>query len=521
MTQFIDESQLAKARHRVRATIALMPIYIPEVNLLHDGDTGLGHVVSFYDMVKAGPNRVAFVGEPLQLNAEESYTRGGALATGHQWRVYAPDMSGPAWINHYAIGSDTLVFGPENGAEVFWTPEIATVHRIECRTSNRKSDGSTDARRWVRVFASDEDTELREVIDLQGTGSIDSGGYSVQITIKSPGGIENLNDWSTVVLMLRTYYNESEHNMDSQGPKHVPTIQFSGFIAENSITWNRQAETMTFTLRTPDYALSRMAIRGYPKMVDTTIGDPPVTYSIPADYPLFFGNPDKAIALPGGTTFDVVSYIRQSDLGMPVHQIHGMTFSDPMYHLLQRHTNYASWWDIELWQDTLEASFPFAFQISNVFDQIKSFQDKRLGVVYCDKKGQLWIIPDVMFQSDVWFLTYNMVKQMTFNTNIVKEVQLKRQPYRVSQVKLTGMNDANFPFFSRWPDIPDVRGDVVQRSAMMAPDQVTMNAWAYRMFVAFNHHELVTITPVGINKSLELSDLVQASLVDHTGFFNT
>jgi hypothetical protein len=456
----------------------------------------------------------------MEFDGNVSYQHGGGVrdATGHQWKVYDSTSE--------TLGSGTLVASGSGGIFT-WTPDSDGIYRIELRTSHRKSDGSTDGARFIRVFEGPYDSDLSKSIRISGSFSQDSGGYELTVTYKplDPGGTTTFTDWARIAIEVRGFYANSDPTFDDEYNYHSDelwntgnpssnTIFFNGLLLEDSISEDPTSETVTFKMVSPGYALQKMPMTGYYGTVtaETDVG----SYSLPVEYPLMFGDPDRDIPMPDGSTVNVVEYIRQADDTFPVHEVSGMNYTDPIYHVMQRHTNYMQWWDVYLEQAVEEPTlYPYSTSEGNVWGQLRKLQDSRLGVLYCSNKGLLYFSRDIAFQDDAWWESETPpAVVMTMTRDNIIDIQTKHNPYRVAQVQLTGMDISNKPYFSRHPNVPDTVGEIVKMSGLIAFSQDKIAHWAARMYGFKNQPDEVTLTALGLNRVLEIQHVVGIDYTD-------
>jgi hypothetical protein len=420
----IDPTKFLKARQYFRFRIGILPQYHPRTGTSHDSDSGTGHTVHFYDVPLLGPNRIGVVGEPMEFEGGVSYKRIGGDVDHWEWRVYKSDSE--------TLGDGDLVDSevPSPDHHFTWTPTEDGIYRIELRLGDRKSDKSTDGARFIR-------------------------GHEVNVTYKplDPGGTTPVDDWARIVMDVRAYYSnfspiDESDSYDYESDELVSTgnppsasVLFNGLVVGDSIVEDHTSETVTFKMQSPGMALKRLPMVGYYANIDQTTDAG--TVSIPVEYPLMFGDPSASIALPDGTALNVVDYIRQNAPDFPVHEITEMHYSDPIYHILQRHTNFMQWFDVYLEQDGDFHTFPYSVGQGDIFAQLKKFQDSRMGVLYSNKKGVLFFSRDVLFQDSTWWGDPVPEPAFTFNRDNIQDMHVEHNPFRVAQVQISGTDDKN------------------------------------------------------------------------------
>lgn len=488
----IDTSVFLRGQQDARVRLAILPVWDPDARTAHDGDSGRGHTVRWYPVPRMGPNRVMFVGGSYGLHGELSYLRGGGSPSGHHWRIYESDSE--------IVGSGDLVFSAE-GATSSWSPPVAGIFRAELHLDGQADDGFGPGCRFFRVLDEESDMDLPDADTVEGTFDIDRGGHVATVTYKPESAAQLVQDWSRVVVMLDTWYQGVKHTEDTGGDALNESTQLNALVVQDTIREDHQSATISFQLASPSWALSRIPIRGYPVTID----------GIPSDFPLFFGDPDRSIV-----GMNVVDYIRQSDAEMPVHAIPGMTYTDPLLHILQRHTNYMQWWDVELFQDDAKHLFPFSFQLTDFLSQIKTYQEKRLSVAYCDRKGVLRLRPDLRFRGkDYWGGDPDPV--MTFDRDLLKTAEVVHNPFRISQVKLSGTTDKLRPVGANFPANPDVIGEPVNHSGLLVNSVGRLSAWSEAIYRALNSPDELNFGAAGIQRALDIDDVVDVDYEDRAG----
>lgn len=514
-----EPGHFIKARQVFLLRVGILPQYHPMTGSTHDGDTGQGHEVAFYNVPLMGPNRIGTVGEEMSFDGHVSYARIGGTAAGHQWKVYKSSSE--------TLGSGDLVESG-SGTTFDWTPEDDGIFRVELSLDNRKSDHSTDGARFVRVFPTIRDSDLTKSVQLSGTFSVESGGYELTIRYKplDPGETTEVPNWARVVVEMRTFYSNGAPDMGDEYNYHADqwvstgnpasaSVFFNGVVLSDSLEEDPQSETITFKVVSPGFMLQKIPLRGYYGTVPASTDTGGVT--LPVEFPLMFGDPTRSITIPDGTSINVVEYIRQSQEDFPVHQISAMHFTDPIYHILQQHTNYMQWWDVYLEQAPELNQFPYSTSDGDLWSQLRQFQDARLGVLFCNNKGVLYFSRDVRFQDDVWWNDNVPDMVMTFTRDNMADVQVTHTPYRVAQVQLSGVNDMAQPFFARFPEIPDTIGEIHKRSGLKVFDANTLALWAGRLYSLMNEPDDLTVTALGLNRMLDIQDVVGVQYTDRGG----
>jgi hypothetical protein len=516
----VDAGQLIKARQLFQLRMAVLPQYHPQTGTSHDGDDGEGHEVDFWAVPLMGPNRIGTVGVEMEFYGGVSYKHiGDGDASGHSWKVYGSSVE--------ELGSGPVV-ASGTGTTFTWTPESSGTYRIELQVSNRKSDRTTDGARYVRVFASEWESDLVKELSISGSFSQESGGYELTVQCKPLDnvGVTSFTDWARIVIEIRTFYANSGLSTDDEYNYHSDelvttgnppsrTVMFNGLLLSDTLEEDPITETITFKMVSPCYALQKLPLLGYYGTVtaDTDSG----SYTLPVEYPLMFGDPGSSIPMPDGDSVNVVEYIREAIDDFPVHEVDDLTFTDPIYHLLQRHTNYMQWWDVYLEQSGEPALYPYSMGEGNVWAQLKKFQDSRMGVLFCSAKGVLYFSRDIAFQDDAWWDSNVPTVVMTMDRDSIMEIQVQHEPYHVAQVQLTGMDRSNRPYFSRFPTHPDTIGEIQKISGLIPFNQHSIDTWAGRLYKLRNEPDQLTVRTVGINRAFDIQDVVGVDYTDRAG----
>jgi hypothetical protein len=524
----VDPDALLTAQHDFRLRLCVMPPFIPSVSLYHDDDVGLGHVLNpllgaaghFYDMPVMGPNRIGLVGIPMSFYGGRSYSVGGALASGHTWNVYLIDPLDPEGVDRTHAGVLQAGF-PMSGDIITWTPTAVGTYRIELQLANRHTTFNTDGFRFIRVFDDDIDGDLQEVTEVSGSGSIDDGGYELTVTYRPSGLSEVVQDWSRVIVNIDTYYEGVNNTFDSEGPSGIPTVQFNGVVIGDTISENLATETITFKMVSPSKALARVPLRGYLTPI-TDPGPPPV--SLEAEYPLMFADPNQVIKDPSDPSdpgLNAVEFAKSDDINFPVHEVTSgdgglpiMTYTHPLYHILQMHINLAKWFDVELIQESRVYLYPITFPTHDFWSLIKARVEQTLGNAYCTKKGALRIGPDKRFQSEDWWLSTAPPPIMDLNRENVSDISVQNDPFKVTQVVLRGMNEQNSPYWAKYPQYAEFVGQPYDRASLLIPSLAIANTWAQRLFQILNRPYDVGVTVMGLNRALEVEDVVTITYRD-------
>lgn len=124
--------------------------------------------------------------------------------------------------------------------------------------------------RWVYVW-SDDDPPLPVKFGTPRQDT-DSGGWEFEMTMYSveAGGYAAVRDHALVILFSEDYFGNTQSNI---GPvEGSENVEITGWIGKESIKWNPEQGTVTFTVYTAQYFFGQ--IPGFPGGVELTTGTP-------------------------------------------------------------------------------------------------------------------------------------------------------------------------------------------------------------------------------------------------------
>lgn len=120
------------------------------------------------------------------------------------------------------------------------------------------------------VFVWNETNEPESVELLTRRGDVDSGGWEVSLRLYDQANLTQVRDHALIVLFAEDYYGASE---DSLGPvSPVENVVFCGWIGKESIDWDPDGGSVSFTAYGPQYFLQK--IPAWPDGVQFTTNAP-------------------------------------------------------------------------------------------------------------------------------------------------------------------------------------------------------------------------------------------------------
>jgi hypothetical protein len=160
-------------------------------------------------------------------------------------------------ISSYAFSSSAGTWTNPNTATPTLTITSAGRVRVKCVVTAANGKAST-AYAFVRVFSA-SDMPLADFTLDSANGSLDGGGWSFSVTLKTSQAA-GLRDRARVVLFARDWYNHTEQSLGYL--THRENILASGWISAESITWQKSAGEVSFSVHGPQFWLGK--ITGFP-----------------------------------------------------------------------------------------------------------------------------------------------------------------------------------------------------------------------------------------------------------------
>lgn len=459
-----DLAKFRRAGRRFRLYFAILPVHVPKVYSLTDGDDGRGHIVSSnWCIPRMGPDRIGLPGVSQLWYAGNSFIRGGGGASGFQWKAfYYPPAQFPV---DDAIGSSggtdvtgsTIIAVPPEGvgnpATMKFTPTQIGTYRIELRTNEMPADDGDyhyqpvrRGMRWVKTFQYDAakdhilGRDLAGVTEIQGpTGGVQQGGHSMTITYRRPDNVgtrQTISPMQRIVVMQRHWWlNPTTNTWDEYTwtPDHglitdpaganfyAPQTLFEGLVRGSSIFENVADRSVTFTIDTPQVALGLL---NHPTITKEIEG-------LPADFPTVYI--DQAFYE------DLLAEEKDLSTFAWIHQIPAMEYSDPLIHQLDRHSTFPRWFDYNQWQQAGDQVQFMEAGEGDMFSWIRAQEQARFGIVVGGYKGELNVGPNPNLRGPDHWATRTQ-PDVTLDPSIWRQVNFQAVPEDVGQVVLTTLD---------------------------------------------------------------------------------
>lgn len=456
-----------KPLKRFKVQVAYSAVHHPLTFDATDGDDGHGHEVddSTVAVPRLGPDRMCLKGEAVRFYAGDSYGRGGAGVAIEGWTAYYLGTDTP----HDNVFAGTEVAGeivspsPDGGgnpATATFTPTQAGHYRIEMHAAGMLLNGDgvaapyPNACRYVRVFDTDEDGNQIEfdgegIATLAANGSLESGGWSGTISIKRGRGITAPypEDNQRVIFHVKTFFAADRNGPWAEytwNPGHgttdyiwySPNIFFEALVRGGSVQENHLTGEVSFQVVGMYAALNQLSFPLTPREISLKgLGPPDVPGTGFSDY--------AATSFMDKAAFDLlISKVKANIRSfLWVHRIADMKYSDPIIHLLTRHTNYATFFDVNIWQNDTDSLMYTDLSEGSLFGWIKKLETERFGVVFCDAKGVLNIGPEPDLRGpDYWASIAD--PDIIFDGRHYRDIHLQTSPPSVSQVILVSIDQA-------------------------------------------------------------------------------
>lgn len=318
-----------------------------------------------------GPNRIAFVGEPVTLYGGWSFYRRRASAVNHRWAVFLDDSdvtADPTYVAVLVEPDTTQIYGTGNAEPAYCTltfqqPGIYTVALTVGETYDTLSDHT--GYRQVIVFP-DRETAYTDVHGISSlSGSVDGGGWTMSLSLYGDLSfflsLVEIRGYIPVVVALDVSYETAldtweNHRIGFQSHRNPVEILFNGYVKQGTIQINHDASVVTFQAQTPEMILQDMQSHTYG----------------------FFEHPKFG----AGITFqDLVTH-------------------DIIRYMLQEKSNWIDWHDVGLYymySDPPEANIEFrdfTWSAGMYWANIRDIASNLYEKVYCDRFGRLYVVTD-------------------------------------------------------------------------------------------------------------------------------
>lgn len=387
---------ILKRRYRsFRAALASGPSHVTRTFPLTGAESGNVLSPSFFPVARMGPPlRACTVGDTVRYYGGNSYVRGGGAASGHTWKVY--NFNSSLTDGAYLTDRGTLVTTVA-ATTLDFVPASPGTYAVELHLSGAlEGDGVTAPLgfgvRFLKVFAAGG-YDLEGIPELGGpNGSLDDGGVTLDLSYRRPdnlSGRQIVNHLMRVVVNKTLLYSNSDsapyeaYTWEPDGGLtlgyYSPEVLFSGLIDGSTLREDARTHEISYRISGAQLplALARVPLQ---QMVATSEGDPRTIWVPPTFYDealwtlIMATDPDE---IPGWT-----------------HMITNLKASDPILHLLQRHTNLLDWFDLALDQRDTDVIGSTEATAGSVGDWLRAVQAGRFGRVWTDRKSVIYCGPD-------------------------------------------------------------------------------------------------------------------------------
>lgn len=329
-------------------------------------------VAPYRPLVQMGPHRIGFVGEPMTLSAEE--TLGPLNEVTNQAR-YLKNQSGShqvAWFfDKWNDSADTQLGAEASfvGTNAWTLRRIfhqAGLYRVACRVyRNGSKDDSHVAYRMIRIFNSREElARLYPIVSLDDlSGSIQGGGYRLSAKLGKVTNSSFKTGWTTAVVVYAeprwgTWEANGQVSWTTAAPGYFDNLSqggilFCGYLDWATYKYDPEADQLSFTARTPELLLEQLSAEWTP-------------------------------------------FMRETKEGETGHLTPRLTIPLAIRHMLQDHSNFASWHDIDPWHLDRQVS-SWAVEKGSIWNSIRSGCENEFYQAYCTAQGKLVLRPDYQF----------------------------------------------------------------------------------------------------------------------------
>lgn len=389
-----DLPVLKRPRRTYSVALASGPSHVTKTFPLTGAETGNVLAPSFYPVARMGPPlRACTVGDAVLYYGGDSYVRGGGAASGHSWKVYQfnATLTDGAYLADRGTEVVTGIVGAATNTMTF-TPTTPGTYAVELHLTGANEGDGINAPlgfgvRFLKVFAAGG-YDLEGVPELGGpNGSLDDGGVTLDLSYRRP---DNLSGRQAVSHLMRICVNKRLFYGTNTGPLehytwepgdalYAPEVLFSGLIDGSTIQEDARTHGVSYRLAGAQLplTLARVPVQ---QMTATDDGDPRTVWVPPTFYDLALWNLIMATdpaEIPGWT-----------------HIITNLTASDPILHVLQRHTNLLDFFDLALDQTATDVIGSTEASAGSVGDWLRAVQGGRFGRVWTDRKSIIYCGPD-------------------------------------------------------------------------------------------------------------------------------
>jgi hypothetical protein len=387
---------LKRPRKSFTVAMATGPSHVPRTFALTGAETGNVLVPSFFPVARMGPPlRVCTVGDTVRYYGGDSYIRGSGAASGHTWKVYNfnTSLTDGAYLTDRGSPVTTFV-----GVTFDFTPASPGTYSVELElTGQLVGDGVTSPYgkgvRFLKVFAAGG-YDLEGIPELNGpNGSLDDGGVTLDLSYRMP---DNLNGRQIVNHLMRVCVNMDLWHATASGvferynwqPGDLYNeVLFSGLIDGSTIREDARTHEIAYRLAGAQLPLTLLQV---PTLYVSGVhdGEPYNTYVPPSFY-------DEALWLL------VRGVVDTTDPGW-THVITNLKASDPLLHIIERHTNLATFFDLVLDQSATDVVSTTEASAGSVGDWARAMQSGRFGRVTTNRWSQVFCGPDDDFKPNAF-----------------------------------------------------------------------------------------------------------------------
>ncbi|HEY7419409.1 MAG TPA: hypothetical protein VH593_29780 [Ktedonobacteraceae bacterium] len=374
-----------------------------QYSIISNTDLLAAHQPPYAPQPNFGPNRIGFVGEPLFFDGSRSTQRNNIAAIGHSWGATgSPSSQYYTNINT----NDQIVLTWSSPGLYFVTLFVAD-----------RFGSSLAGTRQVMIYNS-RDEAAAGIISLSGvTGSIDSGGWTAQVTATKAFGVvlpEDLpiGSYQPIVIACETEYEVSPGNWLRQtiGPYGAPipgqfyddpTILFNGYIQQGTAYQDSEKDTVAFTLQSTQMIAQAAGLHNigyYNTTYNTRVG--PVEPTSQNTSPVGIGQ--------------LVTDLTSEDIyrSLLCGQLYGGS-------LLGGHSNIGQYHDIRIWRDFLPVpnatTYPLYYLTysnltaneGSIWDACQALTENEYGNIWSERDGSICIGPTYNMRG------YEMMNQAT------------------------------------------------------------------------------------------------------------
>lgn len=528
-----DRSLLRKVQKTYRIAMASGPVHEPKTYRDVPGEvvTTEGFVMTWPPLARMGPPlRACNVDDTVYYYGGNSVGRGGGAAAGHTWNVYEYNVnSDAAYLDSRGAAVSAGVSTADGGLTLVFTPEAGGVYAIELHlTGDITSDGILGPYgfgiRFLKVFSAGG-------VDLEGIPEIngpDLGGdeVSCDVIYKRPdptGGRQIILPKQRLVINKVLSYGDlasgmTEYTWEPDGGLplgyYAPEVLMSGLVQGSTIREDALSHDIAFTIAGAHVALAQAQVP-WIDATGTLDGESYTTQITPPFY-------DEAF-------WSLFVDELTDELPYWVHRAANLTVSDVIYHLLVRHTNLATFFDIALDQNPTDTIYSTELNMGSVGDAVRALQEGRFGRLYTDRKSIIYCGPDDDLRPNI----YRPDPVITLDGRLYKSITVAHREPTVGQVviksadTIQGARDeartsntalqkmARVTYTSSYPPFPGT-GQRKEYEGALFFDQDTLDLMATLLYLRDNAEFPEIELDLGMFPHLDAGQPVSIQLDPHT-----